>query len=279
MANLRPDFTFSEGHLLALQKFAYDEMVRLSQIVDKTLPPQAIDEAMSALTEKAKQAVNAASDLEKTQQLVNFFYRQEGFTAHQAEVSECDQLNLASVLRTKNGSPEAFSAILLKLAHELKLPIYAVTFPFQLLLRAEILLGNSESESHFIDPRSGEFVTVSELEKRLEGNCGYAREVDEELLAVAHMPELVDAIETAFKLTLTRAMRLDEALEIIAYRLEIQPDEPYNVRDRGLIYATKGLREEAVRDLQHFMNECPDDPSLLAIAERLQSLGQPTPLH
>lgn len=272
MARLRPDFTFSEGHLLALQKFAYDEMVRLSTIVDKKLHPQTIHDEMEQLIHKAQQAVNSSDMLEKAKQLLHFFYQEEGFKCSESSIMDCTHLTLSKVLQSHTGAPAAFSAILLKLAYSLQLPIYAVTFPTQLILRLEILQDDKNSQSYFIDIRSGLFVSLEELGKWLEGHLGYAKEVTEQMVAVAHMPELIDEIETEFKLALTKEMRFEEALEIIAYRLEEQPDEPYNIRDRGLIYAGLGLHEAAIKDFQHFIKECPNDPSLLAIAAELHRL-------
>lgn len=279
MARLRPDFTFSEGHLLALQKFAYDEMIRLSKIVDKKLHPQAIHDEMQKLTQKAQQAVNSPQTLEKTKQLLHFFYQQEGFKCSQSSITDCDHLNLSKVLQSRQGAPAAFSAILLQLSYSLKLPIYAVTFPTQLILRVEIPLDSKNSQSYFIDIKSGLFVTFEELGKWLEGHLGYAKEVTEQMVAVSHMPELIDEIETEFKLALTKEMRFEEALDVIAYRLDEQPDEPYNIRDRGLIYAALGLHKAAIKDLQHFITECPNDPSLLAIAAELHRLKNNPNMH
>ena len=59
--------------------------------------------------------------------------------------------------------PVSLGALVLYLAASLKLPIYPVNFPTQLILRAEV-----DGEVAFIDPWNGKYISVDELKNSMK---------------------------------------------------------------------------------------------------------------
>ena len=58
------------------------------------------------------------------------------------------------------------------------------------------------------------------------------------------------------------------------------PDDPFEIRDRGLIYQQLHCNDVAKTDLIYFIEQCPNDPSTLMMKEQVQLLEQhPTVLH
>ncbi|ELP06422.1 hypothetical protein SEEE5621_04579, partial [Salmonella enterica subsp. enterica serovar Enteritidis str. 6.0562-1] len=51
------------------------------------------------------------------------------------------------------------------------------------------------------------------------------------------------------------ALRVSEAL------LQFNPEDPYEIRDRGLIYAQLECEHVALTDLSYFVEQCPEDPT------------------
>lgn len=257
---------------IALQQFLYRELIRLSLMVQPALTAPQIYGLVSALVKKARYAVNGEHDLERIEQLLAFFYREQGFECHYSDYFHTENLELGNVLRRRKGMPVSLGAILLQLASVLDLPLYPVNFPTQLILRAEIRHPNGRQETRFINPWNGEYLSFAELEKWLEAEMGYWAEPDRETLKIAEQPELLERLETVFKMALTREGRYEEALKLIEYRLSEQPDDPYEIRDRGMVLASLECYQAAIDDLNYFIDQCPDDPAAVMLKMEMQSL-------
>lgn len=264
--------SFSTKERIVLQQFLYREMIRISLLLDENLTAPKIYGKMTVLSKKARYAVNGGSDLERIEQLLHFFYQEQGFYCHHAEYFYSQNLMLNQVLKTKRGMPVSLGAILLHLASLLDLPLYPVNFPTQLLLRAEITLENGRKESRFIDLWSGEYLSFEQLEKLLEGEMGASTSVKREFIKIADPDELLDRLETVLKMALTREGKFEETLRLIEHRLTEQPDDPYEIRDRGMILASMECYQAAIEDLNYFIDQCPDDPSALMLKMEIPTL-------
>ena len=53
---------------------------------------------------------------------------------------------------------------------------------------------------------------------------------------------------------------MEQALKVSETILLFDPDDPYEIRDRGLIYAQLDCSHIAVSDLNYFIEQCPQDP-------------------
>lgn len=270
------DITFSaqltQKERTELQRFLYKELIRLSLLVDENLTEPQIFGLMSALTKKAKYAVNGKTDAEKIEQLLHFLYQEQGFHCNYEEYFYTDNLLLHKVLRKHSGMPVSLGAIVLYLAATLDLPIYPVNFPTQLVLRAEIIAENGRKETRYLNPWDGTNLTFEKMEKWLEGEMGFGTELNREFLRIANKEELVERLETVFKMALTREGKYPEALRLIQYRLIFEPEDPYEIRDRGMVLASMDCYQAAYDDLSYFVDQCPDDPSTTILKMEMAGL-------
>lgn len=264
--------TLNKKERVALQQFLYRELIRLSLMLDDNLSAPQIYGKIAVLTKKARYAVNGESDLERIAQLMHFFYQEQGFYCDYRHYFWSDNLRLNRVLEQKCGMPVSLGALLLQLASILDLPLYPVNFPTQLLLRAEITLENGRRENRFINLWNGEYLSFNELEKQLEGEMGAGATLKREFLQIAEPEELLDRLETVLKMSLTREGKLEDILRLIEYRLTEQPDDPYEIRDRGMVLASLECYQAAVDDLNYFIDQCPDDPSAVILKMEMPSL-------
>lgn len=262
----------SKKERIELQRFLYKELIRLSLIVNPTLTEPQIYGLISALVKKARYQVNGETDSVRIAQLLQFFYHDEGFHCHHAEYFYTQNLLLDKVLRHHRGMPVSLGAILLHLASVLDLPLYPVNFPTQLIIRAEITTEGGRKETHFINPWDGSTLSVEKLEKWLEGEMGFGAELDRETLSIANEAELLERLETVFKMALTREKKYEEALRLIEYRLLQDPEDPYEIRDRGMILASMDCYQAAYEDLSYFIDQCPDDPSAMMLKLEIAGL-------
>ena len=58
----------------------------------------------------------------------------------------------------------------------------------------------------------------------------------------------------------------------IQHWLSFDPDDPYEIRDRGLIYAQLECNHIAISDLNYFVEQCPEDPVSEVIKIQIHSI-------
>lgn len=266
-----PKITISETEL---KKYLYREILRLTTLIDNDVSEQQVFGQMSALVKKARYNVNGEGDEERINQLLNLVYQEWGFHCYYENYFHTENLLLNQVIRKKQGMPVSLASIVLYLASILELPLYPVNFPTQLILRAEIRQPNGATKVRFINPWNGEFLTIEMLNKWLEGELGFGSEVTPELLKRADVTELLERVETVFKMALTREGKYEETLRLIEYRLIFNPEDPYEIRDRGMVLASMDCYQAALEDINYFIDQCPDDPSAQILKMEVQGLEQ-----
>lgn len=257
-----------------LKKFLYREILRLTTLIDDTVNEQQVFGQMSALTKKARYNVNGEGDEERINQLLHLVYKEWGFHCYYEDYFHTENLLLNQVIKKRRGMPVSLGAIVLYLASVLDLPLYPVNFPTQLVLRAEMKQLNGATKVRFINPWNGEFIGIEMLNKWLEGEIGFGMEVTPDLLRRAEPQELLERIETVFKMALTREGKYEETLRLIEYRLAMSPEDPYEIRDRGMVLASMDCYQAALEDINYFIDQCPEDPSAEILKMEVKGLEQ-----
>lgn len=257
-----------------LKKFLYREILRLTTLIDDTVNEQQVFGQMSALTKKARYNVNGEGDEERINQLLHLVYKEWGFHCYYEDYFHTENLLLNQVIKKRRGMPVSLGAVVLYLASVLDLPLYPVNFPTQLVLRAEMKQPNGATKVRFINPWNGEFISIEMLNKWLEGEIGFGMEVTPDLLRRAEPQELLERIETVFKMALTREGKYEETLRLIEYRLAMSPEDPYEIRDRGMVLASMDCYQAALEDLSYFIDQCPEDPSAQILKTEVKGLQQ-----
>ncbi|MFY1026429.1 SirB1 family protein [Actinobacillus seminis] len=225
---------------------------------------------MGGLVRKARKAIPADFDVkEKIHRLLQLMYGDWGFYCDRNSYFRPENLYLSYVLRSKQGMPVSLGCILLYLADKLDLPIYPVLFPTQLILRADM-----EGKVAFIDPWNGKYVSRDYLQTLYEGAFGFGAKLTAEELAVADECELVARFSQLAKTTLIREEHNSEALRYIDNLLWRHPNDPYEIRDRGLVLAQMGCFNAAAKDIEFFIEKCPEDPIALLLAGQISELKQ-----
>ncbi|MEG9490388.1 SirB1 family protein [Mannheimia indoligenes] len=257
-----------------LKKFLYREILRLTTLIDDTVNEQQVFGQMSALTKKARYNVNGEGDEERINQLIHLVYKEWGFHCYYEDYFHTENLLLNQVIKKRRGMPVSLGAVVLYLASVLDLPLYPVNFPTQLVLRAEMKQPNGATKVRFINPWNGEFISIEMLNKWLEGEIGFGMEVTPDLLRRAEPQELLERIETVFKMALTREGKYEETLRLIEYRLAMSPEDPYEIRDRGMVLASMDCYQAALEDINYFIDQCPEDPSAEILKMEVKGLEQ-----
>ncbi|AKJ42434.1 invasion regulator SirB1 [Pragia fontium] len=226
---------------------------------------------LDLLAEKARAVISVDIDADaQLEQLLHLFYGTWGFGGAGGIYNLSDTLWLDKVLKTHQGAPSSLGLILMYIAERLGIPLYPVIFPTQLLVKADWLDG----ESWVINPLNGETLTCDILDAWLKGHLGISASLDYEDLSDAENSQIIMKLLTSLKGALMQENQPELALRASELMLSFDPEDPYEIRDRGLIYAQLECHHIAAKDLGYFVEQCPEDPVTEIIKLQLNSIEQ-----
>ncbi len=74
------------------------------------------------------------------------------------------------------------------------------------------------------------------------------------------------------KAALMEEKQFELALRASETVLQFDPEDPYEIRDRGLIYAQLECDHVAISDLNYFVEQCPEHPISEVIKVQIHSI-------
>lgn len=246
-------------------------VIRISLAIRQDFPAESVRQQLRQLAEDARAQIPA--DLQPEQQLdllLNLFYRIWGFGGVGGVYRLSDALWLDRVLELRQGLPTSLGMVLLHIAQSLGIPLLPVIFPTQMILRA----GWLDGEMWLINPINGDTLDEHTLAIWLRGNIGGGIELADEDLEEADNNTVVRKLLDTLKSALMDEKQMELALNASETMLEFDPDDPYEIRDRGLIYAQLDCDHVALSDLSYFVEQCPEDPISEMIKVQIHSIEQ-----
>ncbi|MDN5970636.1 MAG: tetratricopeptide repeat protein, partial [Enterobacterales bacterium] len=108
----------------------------------------------------------------------------------------------------------------------------------------------------------------------LKGNLGLMASLEDTDFDEAENSMVVRKMLSTLKAALMEEKQIESALRACEALLEFDPEDPYEIRDRGLIYAQLDCNHIAVSDLSYFVEQCPEDPVSEVIKVQIHSIEQ-----
>lgn len=245
-------------------------MVLISELIREDFPAQRVYDELENLVRLAREEICQASSPDtQMEALLELFYGEWGFKDKRGVYRLSDALWLDQVLKNREGSAVSLGAILLWVAHRLDIMLVPVIFPTQLILRTE----SEEGELWLINPFNGDTLDEHTLEVWLKGNISPVAELFNEDLDEADNAEVVRKLLDTLKSSLMEERQMELALRASEVLLQFNPEDPYEIRDRGLIYAQLDCDHVALHDLNYFVEQCPEDPISEMIRAQINSIS------
>ncbi|MBD2801469.1 tetratricopeptide repeat-containing protein [Xenorhabdus sp. M] len=248
-----------------------DGIILVTQAIRPDFPQTLVTEKLTALVEDAGQKLSVITDgKEKLHSLLTLFYREWKFGGANGVYCLSDMLWLDCVLQTHQGAPVALGIVFSHIAQSLALPVQPVIFPTQLILRVDF----PDEPTRFINPMNGDTLNEHTLDVWLKGNLGPMVRLKKKDLQEADNISIVRKVTDTIKVSLMEEKKMELALKASEAVLMFDPDDPYEIRDRGLIYAQLDCNHIAVSDLSYFVEHCPEDPISEMIKMQINSIEQ-----
>lgn len=246
-------------------------MILIFQAIRPEFPVTSVGYQLAQLIEQAEAYIpHQASIKEKIDALLTLFYKQWHFSGASGRYCLSETLWIDNVLSTHVGSPVSLGSILIYIAQALNLPLAPVIFPTQLIIRIDI----PEEQPLFINPINGEYLSRHTLEVWIKGNVGNSSVLTESDLEESEHSSIIRKLLDTLKVTLMEEKNMERALKTSETLLMFDPEDPYEIRDRGLIYAQLDCHHVALTDLNYFIEQCPEDPISEMIKIQIHSIEQ-----
>ncbi|HCL87655.1 MAG TPA: transglutaminase [Comamonadaceae bacterium] len=220
----------------------------------------------------ARRLAPDAGELQRLRLLNHFFYGELGFAGNSNDYYAPDNSYLHAVLRTRRGIPISLAVLWLELAQGLGLKAVGVSFPGHFLVKVRVPGGQV-----VLDPLTGESLSQEALvERLLPLREQQGLEGEEPPLALYLQPASARDILVRMLRNLAeiyRTGRAGERLLAVQERLVLLLPEAWSERrDRGLAHAELGHSEQAVQDLQAYLDNARGAADTGAVAELVRAL-------
>ncbi len=187
--------------------------------------------------------------------LNEYLFAELGFAANEEDYYDPRNSCLNDVLDRRVGIPITLSLLYMEVGGRIGLPLQGVSFPGHFLVKCALPEGTV-----VLDPYSGGIsIGVADLQKRL----GEARDGEVSSAIVAGMlvaagkKEIILRLLRNLKAIYLRSQKFDRALPILDWIIATVPDQPPELRDRGMIYQELECSRAALADFERYLELSP----------------------
>ncbi len=271
----------TEQHMLepALSDQEFDDValvegaIALNLLIKPNINETWIAMTLENMLEELEQVlVHETDPQQKFAVFLRHFYHDFGFQGDADTFFASDNAFIDKVLERRKGIPVSLGAILLYLGERLGFPLQGVLFPTQFVLK----LTWYGEKPLYINPFNGEYVSKSILRAWLIGQEGPTAKLKEADLKAADNSAVLGRWLAVLKGALLREEQYALALKCTDVALSFEPDDPYEVRDRGYIYQQLQCNQLAADDYQYFIDQCPRDPAAQLLKLQVNLLNSQT---
>jgi regulator of sirC expression with transglutaminase-like and TPR domain len=193
------------------------------------------------------------SEFTRLLKLIEYLFQDLGFRGNEDEYYDARNSLLPDVLERRLGIPISLAIVTIEIGRRVGIPIEGIAFPGHFLVR------HARQRHLIFDPfHSGELLTLTECAELFSRVAGNEAVFDNRYLAPAAPHDILVRLITNLKSIYVRQNQLAEALLMVQMLLLIHPDDPQNVRDRGLLKVQAGEIGSGIADLETYLASEPE---------------------
>jgi regulator of sirC expression with transglutaminase-like and TPR domain len=223
---------------------------------------------LDALGETLRHRVSpTARESERIVALNQFLFDDLGFAPNADDYYDPRNSFLNEVLDRRVGIPITLSLVYMEIGRRVGLPLQGVCFPGHFLVKCKVSDGLV-----VLDPYSGGIsLGLSDLQRRLREVRGgeVSRAIIAGLLVAASNKEILLRVLRNLKAIYLRGHQLEYALAIMDWIVGAAPDQPVEIRDRGVVYQELDCFRAATADFSRYLEIDPSCTDADDIRQRL----------
>jgi regulator of sirC expression with transglutaminase-like and TPR domain len=222
-----------------------------------------LDELATAARARVLAATTA---VEQIARLNHFLFVERGFEGNRDNYYDPRNSFLNDVLDRRTGIPITLGLVYSEVAQRLGLPVCGVSFPGHFLVKY------AGEVDVIVDAYFGTVIGLDECARRLREVYGNKARLDAQHLRPATAREILVRLLSNLKQIYVNKNEFVQALGCVDRILLLTPEEPRELRDRGILYQRLECFAPALRDLERYLQLAPDDETAPLIREILPDL-------
>jgi len=219
------------------------------------------------LAESVRGRIDASdSDPQRVDVLNQFLFREQEFRGNAEDYYDSRNSYLNEVLDRRRGIPITLAIVWISVARRLGMDARGVGFPghFLAMLRS--------SPSIWIDAFAGIQISEEGCRARLHEMAGPEVRFDTSMLKPVTSREIIARVLRNLKQIHIGESQLWDAVACADRILALEPDQPHELRDRGLLYRALECWLPARADLERFLEVSPEAPEAGQVREFVADL-------
>ena len=197
----------------------------------------------------------------------NYLFADLGYQGNSKTYYDPRNSFLNNVIDRRTGIPITLSVIYLEVAKRINFPMVGIGMPGHFIIRP-----NFEEVGIFVDVfNQGEILFEQDCAAKLEQVYQKPVKLEPRFLAPVSNRQILARMLTNLKYVYLNNQRLSKCLAVISGILTLFPDNPNELRDRGLIYYQLDRQKQAYQDLECYLAILPnaeDAPMIRNLLEK-----------
>lgn len=204
--------------------------------------------------------------VERAEVLINALYVDQLFLDKKRYNWPVAAHQLSVGLGLKMLSPTLKAAVVVHVANACDCQADIVFVPEKAMVRIVC----DDSYAIIFDPVTGESLNWHELDARMSEISGDPFEITLDVMKPESLVvEHINSVKSAF----IREQAYDDALKCVDMLLAMNPDDPFERRDRGYLLHQLDCFKVAYDDYQYFVEQCPKDPAAQLLKLQLDKIS------
>lgn len=226
---------------------------------------------LDLLAERVKDRLNGeTAPMVVLEELCTVLFEEEGFQGNADAYHDPKNSFLNDVLDRRLGIPITLGIVTLEVGWRVGLPLEGINFPGHFLLRY-----GGEVARLLVDPfDAGRILWEDEAQDLLDKVYGGMVRMRPEFLRTADRADVLARVLTNLKGIYLNAGDDARALAAVDRILLIRPGATVELRDRGLLLARSGRKNEAVAELERYLERVPAAPDAQRVRSLIDDLGR-----
>ncbi len=208
--------------------------------------------------------------LKVIQVINNYLYQELGFRGNNENYYDPRNSFLNQVIDHRLGIPISLAVVYLDIAQRLNFPMVGIGMPGHFIIRPDF-----QDAEIFVDVfNQGEILFPQDCEAKLQQIYLQPVKLQPQFLNPVSKRQIILRMLTNLKQIYLHQRDFDRAIAIINGMLLLYPDNPNELRDRGLLYYELNRWEESCQDLENYLAILPnaeDAPMIKMLLNKIKS--------
>jgi regulator of sirC expression with transglutaminase-like and TPR domain len=266
----------NEASTIIYQGIDYDRysLLELAVMAEFEITGQSVTEIQDSLrlqmiVIKSQLIKSELANLDKLNRLLDYVYEKQAFSGDWKAFFKVENVLISKVLSRRKGVPISLGILLIEMLKQAGLDACGICFPSGFIVTV-----NLGEETVYIDPFNGEIVNFAKLELKVRGQLGNHARLTPDMLEVDTHETIIKRYVNVLKASYIQADNIELALLCSDILLRLDPEDAYEVRDRGFLFQQLDCFQLACNDFKYFIEQCPKDPIVSLLQQQIRQMSE-----